>query len=222
MRKQRGGSRLASPIWVLFPDHRAAACWSPQPCRSQRSVAPRGQALQKFIALGCSRSAGAAPIQRKGSGWSLCTTTNCRNHRSAWLPRPPKCGRRGTLPRAADAGAVSQSKRRRGARQRVPEPQVGRTWLLDGWRVTVAYARFFVMLAVLGWHPNPPHRRGVELPTPSAIGALHKGPGLFRSLCPSALAAKGCTASARPPVRPPRARRDWQRAAQPRPRELRS
>ncbi len=103
-----------------------------------------------------------------------------------------------------------------------PNPKSAGHWLLDGWRVTVAFAGFFVMLAVLGWHPNPPHRRGVELPTPSAIGALHKGPGLFRSLCPSALAAKGCTASARPPVRPPRARRDWQRAAQPRPRELRS
>jgi len=96
-------------------------------------------------------------------------------------------------------------------------------WLLDGWHVTVAYVvGFFVMLAVLGWHPDPPHRRGTELPTPPAVGAPHKGSGLFKTLAPSELAAKGCATSARPPVRPPPARRDWQRAAQPRPRELRS
>jgi Na+/H+ antiporter NhaD/arsenite permease-like protein len=40
---------------------------------------------------------------------------------------------------------------------------VGR-WLLGGWHVTVAYiAGFFVMWAVLGWHPDPPHRKRVDL-----------------------------------------------------------
>ena len=33
---------------------------------------------------------------------------------------------------------------------------VGR-WLRHGWHVTLAYVvGFFVMLAVLGWHPDPP------------------------------------------------------------------
>jgi hypothetical protein len=31
---------------------------------------------------------------------------------------------------------------------------------------------FFVMLAVLGWHPDPPHRKRAELPTPPAVIAL--------------------------------------------------
>jgi Na+/H+ antiporter NhaD/arsenite permease-like protein len=32
-------------------------------------------------------------------------------------------------------------------------------WLLDGWHVTIAYViGFFVMLVVIGWHPDPPHR----------------------------------------------------------------
>jgi hypothetical protein len=32
--------------------------------------------------------------------------------------------------------------------------------------VTVAYVvGFFVMLAVLGWHPDPPHRKRTELPS---------------------------------------------------------
>jgi Na+/H+ antiporter NhaD/arsenite permease-like protein len=32
-------------------------------------------------------------------------------------------------------------------------------WLKHGWHVAVAYViGFFVLLAVLGWHPNPPHK----------------------------------------------------------------
>jgi putative effector of murein hydrolase LrgA (UPF0299 family) len=32
-------------------------------------------------------------------------------------------------------------------------------WLKHGWHVTVAYVvGFFVMLAVLGWHPDPHYR----------------------------------------------------------------
>jgi hypothetical protein len=35
-----------------------------------------------------------------------------------------------------------------------------------GWHVTVAYViGFFVMLAVLGWHPDPPHKKRTEAPT---------------------------------------------------------
>ena len=36
-----------------------------------------------------------------------------------------------------------------------PEAQSAVAWLLGGWHVTVAYVvGFFVMLAVLGWHPD--------------------------------------------------------------------
>ena len=34
-------------------------------------------------------------------------------------------------------------------------------WLKHGWHVALAYViGFFVLLAVLGWHPNPPHKPG--------------------------------------------------------------
>jgi Na+/H+ antiporter NhaD/arsenite permease-like protein len=43
---------------------------------------------------------------------------------------------------------------------------VGR-WLFHGWHVTVAYViGFFFMLSVLGWHPDPPHRKGAEFAPP--------------------------------------------------------
>jgi len=45
-----------------------------------------------------------------------------------------------------------------------PDAKSAARWLLGGWHVTVAYvAGFFVMLAVLGWHPDPPHRKRVDL-----------------------------------------------------------
>ena len=38
-----------------------------------------------------------------------------------------------------------------------PEAKSAGRWLVGGWHVTVAYVvGFFVMLAVLGWHPDPP------------------------------------------------------------------
>lgn len=40
-----------------------------------------------------------------------------------------------------------------------PEGRSAKQWLLQGWHVTVAYvAGFLFMLAVLGWHPQPPHK----------------------------------------------------------------
>jgi hypothetical protein len=42
-------------------------------------------------------------------------------------------------------------------------------WLKHGWHVAVAYViGFFVMLAVLGWHPNAPHKaeKTGSFPTP--------------------------------------------------------
>ena len=41
---------------------------------------------------------------------------------------------------------------------------VGR-WLVAGWHVALAYVvAFLVMLAVLGWHPDPPHKKNVDAP----------------------------------------------------------
>ncbi|HEX4858282.1 MAG TPA: citrate transporter, partial [Usitatibacteraceae bacterium] len=42
-----------------------------------------------------------------------------------------------------------------------PEAKSVGRWLRHGWHVTLAYVvGFFVMLAVLGWHADPPARRG--------------------------------------------------------------
>jgi Na+/H+ antiporter NhaD/arsenite permease-like protein len=46
-----------------------------------------------------------------------------------------------------------------------PEAKSVARWLRHGWCVAVAYVfGFFVMLAMLGWHPDAPHKRRVELP----------------------------------------------------------
>ena len=54
-----------------------------------------------------------------------------------------------------------------------PEAKSAGRWLVGGWHVTVAYVvGFFVMLAVLGWHPDPPHKKGAALSTPPAAVAV--------------------------------------------------
>ena len=53
-----------------------------------------------------------------------------------------------------------------------PEAKNVVRWVLGGWHVALAYVvGFMVMLAVLGWRPDPPHRK-VELPAPPAVAAL--------------------------------------------------
>ena len=45
-----------------------------------------------------------------------------------------------------------------------PEAKSVGRWLRDGWHVALAYVfGFFVMLAILGWTADAPHRKGVEL-----------------------------------------------------------
>ena len=40
-----------------------------------------------------------------------------------------------------------------------PEAKSVGRWLHHGWHVAVAYVvGFFVMLAILGWNPDPPHK----------------------------------------------------------------
>jgi hypothetical protein len=53
-----------------------------------------------------------------------------------------------------------------------PEAKNVGAWLRHGWHVAVAYvAGFAVMLAVLGWHPDPPLRKhlvpAAEAPAPA-------------------------------------------------------
>jgi Na+/H+ antiporter NhaD/arsenite permease-like protein len=46
-----------------------------------------------------------------------------------------------------------------------PEAKSVGRWLRDGWHVALAYVfGFFVMLAILGWTADAPHRKRVELP----------------------------------------------------------
>jgi Na+/H+ antiporter NhaD/arsenite permease-like protein len=46
-----------------------------------------------------------------------------------------------------------------------PEAKSVARWLRHGWSVAAAYVfGFFVMLAALGWHPDAPHKKRVELP----------------------------------------------------------
>ncbi|MEW5782544.1 MAG: citrate transporter [Pseudomonadota bacterium] len=59
-----------------------------------------------------------------------------------------------------------------------PEAKSALQWLRHGWFVPVGYvAGFFVMLAVMGWHPHAPHKEGkppaaaIEPVAPPAIGA---------------------------------------------------
>ena len=48
-------------------------------------------------------------------------------------------------------------------------------WLTAGWHVVLAYVvGYFVLLAVLGWHPDAPHaRKAAEPPAPSSITIPH-------------------------------------------------
>ena len=54
-----------------------------------------------------------------------------------------------------------------------PEARSAGKWLRHGWHVTVAYVvGFFFMLAVLGWHPNAPHKLPAA-PVAEAPAAAH-------------------------------------------------
>ncbi len=51
-----------------------------------------------------------------------------------------------------------------------PEAKSVGLWLRHGWYVAIAYVvGFAVMLAVLGWHPDPEHKQRAELPAPAAL-----------------------------------------------------
>ena len=51
-----------------------------------------------------------------------------------------------------------------------PEAKSVGRWLRHGWLVAVAYVvGFFVMLAILGWNPDAPHKKRVELPANHTI-----------------------------------------------------
>lgn len=52
-----------------------------------------------------------------------------------------------------------------------PEAKSVGLWLKHGWHIAVAYViGFFVMLAIIGWHPDAPHKKRVDV-TPAPIVA---------------------------------------------------
>jgi hypothetical protein len=54
-----------------------------------------------------------------------------------------------------------------------PEAKSVGLWLRHGWHVAVAYViGFFVMLTVLGWHADAPHKKAVEAPGNTTIERL--------------------------------------------------
>lgn len=53
-----------------------------------------------------------------------------------------------------------------------PEAKSVGLWLRHGWHVAIAYViGFFVMLAILGWHPDKDHKKRTEVPQPIAVAA---------------------------------------------------
>ena len=60
-----------------------------------------------------------------------------------------------------------------------PQAKSVGSWLANGWHVTLAYViGFFFMLAVLGWHPDPPHKKKAGLaPAPAVAAQASPGSG---------------------------------------------
>ena len=57
-----------------------------------------------------------------------------------------------------------------------PEAKSVGLWLRHGWHVAIAYViGFFVMLAILGWNPDAPHRKRVAPPNADAVVSLAAG-----------------------------------------------
>ena len=55
-----------------------------------------------------------------------------------------------------------------------PEARSAGLWLKHGWHVTVAYVvGFFFMLAILGWHPEPPHKLPAAPNPPASAETAH-------------------------------------------------
>jgi Na+/H+ antiporter NhaD/arsenite permease-like protein len=59
-----------------------------------------------------------------------------------------------------------------------PEAKSAVQWLRHGWFVAVGYVvGFFVMLAVLGWHPHEPHKEGKAAESPASEQAVPPAAG---------------------------------------------
>jgi len=57
-----------------------------------------------------------------------------------------------------------------------PEAKSVGSWVANGWHIAVAYViGFFVMLSVLGWHPDASHKKRVEPVQPAASGSVTPG-----------------------------------------------
>jgi len=57
-----------------------------------------------------------------------------------------------------------------------PEAKSVGLWLRHGWNVAIAYViGFFVMLAVLGWNPDSPHRKRIAPSNADAVVFMAAG-----------------------------------------------
>jgi len=62
-----------------------------------------------------------------------------------------------------------------------PEAKSVGLWLRHGWYVAVAYViGFFVMLAVLGWHPDEDHKKRTDVPQPVTVAATVEAGAISR------------------------------------------
>ena len=57
-----------------------------------------------------------------------------------------------------------------------PEAKSVGLWLRHGWHIAVAYViGFFVMLAILGWHPDADHRKRVDMLPAATVSSAQMG-----------------------------------------------
>ena len=62
-----------------------------------------------------------------------------------------------------------------------PEAKSVGSWVRQGWHVTLAYVvGFFVLLAVMGWHPNAPHKSGPRRGPARTPAMFHIGKSILR------------------------------------------
>jgi hypothetical protein len=58
----------------------------------------------------------------------------------------------------------------------VRRPKSVGLWIRHGWHVAVAYViGFFVMLTVLGWHPDQAHKKGMAAPSSATAQIIEEG-----------------------------------------------
>src|SRR5262245_22686022 len=83
-----------------------------------------------------------------------------------------------------------------------PEAKSAGRWLRHGWHVSVAYViGFFVMLAVIGWHPDLPHKRSITTSVATSASPLRRPRWLDRDrFAAAATSSVTCRKAHQPPL----------------------